>query len=241
MESSIQDALIIMDPFRPKNPSSRVSDSDLEATFKAPDQDRQRPSSASTPQESQAQSPRGPSSQYVAGQPIPIPNAIPKQRLPRIDRDGWIFKSGAFAPHPMDEVEQIKKLEEEEDALAERHRRAMQDMMKWDAEQKRRGQPARQPSAFIERIPSDESISPQQDARVGNALMLAKGDEVPNYQKIVMQPFSHQYGHTMATIAYDEGLKAGADGQGSKAVENARQKAYKQGYDHGFRDGQSRQ
>ncbi|KAF2972941.1 hypothetical protein GQX73_g609 [Xylaria multiplex] len=225
-----------MDPFDQKDPSGKVSDSDLEATVKAPDQSGQSPSPATTPQ-----SPPGPSSQYEASQPIPIPNAVPKQRLPRIDKDGFIFKSGAFAPHPMNEVEDIKKLEEEEDALAERHRRAMQSMMKWDAEQKRLGEPAKQPSALTGRVPSDQSLSPQQDSRVGNALMLAKGDEVPDYQKNVMKPFSHQYGHTAATIAYDEGLKTGAEGQGSKAVMDARQKAYMQGYDDGFRDGQSHQ
>ncbi|KAI1108215.1 hypothetical protein F5Y14DRAFT_457254 [Nemania sp. NC0429] len=61
--------------------------------------------------------------------------------------------------------------------------------------------------------------------RIGETPSLT-GDEVPNYQHKVLQPFSSPYGRTTATIAY-EGLKTEDHKEGSKPLKST---AFKEGY-----------
>ncbi|TGJ79596.1 hypothetical protein E0Z10_g9162 [Xylaria hypoxylon] len=226
-----------MNPSTQGNSSSRLSNTDLEATFGAPAQHRQIPSPVTMPQGTRAESSQAQyqqhDSQSVAAQPIPIPNAVPKTRLLRVTQDGRIFESAAYAPLTTKEAEEIEKMDEKDRAMDERFRRMKQNVMKWEAENGERGKPAKQhKSPMIERPHDGDSSGLEENVRVGNAVMMAKEDRIPKYQKHVMHPFAHQYSHTTATIAYEEGLKKGAE----KARE---QGEYQKGYEAGLKARQS--
>ncbi len=208
---------IIGDPFARKNPSSRLSNSDLEFGLGISPRHRQAP--PGTRVESYQPQRMRPRSELEGTQPMPIPNAIPKRRLPVMDRNGYIYMLGSKAPHTEEEIKKMEEADERDRVLAENYRRMKQGVFKWDAERKERARrdakaknaesTSRTKSAMIKRVPSDESVAPREDIRVGNSVMVGVGDPVPDYQKSVMQPFSHQYGHTTAAIAYDQGFKDG--------------------------------
>ncbi|KAI1420536.1 hypothetical protein F5Y12DRAFT_772436 [Xylaria sp. FL1777] len=94
-----------------------------------------------------------------------------------------------------------------------------QKQYKWMAEQDEKARLAataeaaenarRVQSAMIKLRPDGTPIVPQEDTRVGNAIMLGEEDSVPKYHTYVMQPYAHQYGHSTASIAYEEGFKDG--------------------------------
>ncbi|RWA07980.1 hypothetical protein EKO27_g7126 [Xylaria grammica] len=156
----------------------------------------------------------------------------PKRDSPRVYPDGRITLSGAHAPRPLADIEKQRKLQEEEDALAEKHRRALQAMMKWDAENSDRDKTVKMPkSAMIERCLSDDSIGPMENARVGNSVMLASEDRFPKYHKHVMKEYAHQYPHTTAANAYEEGVKVG---------QQMAQQEYQRGFDDGAKGRQPR-
>ncbi|KAI1820188.1 hypothetical protein F4861DRAFT_545915 [Xylaria intraflava] len=84
------------------------------------------------------------------------------------------------------------------------------------------------------RIPIDRTRG---DVYVGNAIMLGEEPSFHEFHKHVMKPFSHQYGHTTASIAYEEGLATGAYKQGYKdGIEKAHlDKAYEKGVQDGMK------
>ncbi|KAI8948469.1 hypothetical protein F4801DRAFT_604432 [Xylaria longipes] len=134
--------------------------------------------------------------QFIPHQPMPIPNAVPKERLPVLRDDGVIFMTASRAPRNEKEIEEIEKINEKERDLDENFRRLKQSAMKHSAfEDKNRATSSTQP-------PTGDS------ARTGNASD-SEEEPYPPYQRHVIKPYAHQYGHTTASIAYEAGLKDG--------------------------------
>ncbi|KAI0455927.1 hypothetical protein F5B21DRAFT_502949 [Xylaria acuta] len=137
--------------------------------------------------------------QFIPHQPMPIPNAVPKERLPVQLEDGTIFMTGSCAPRTEKEIEEIEKADEKERDQNENFRRLQQSAMKHSAfEDKNRATSSTQ-------TPAGSS------ARTGSANDSDEEEEYPPYHRHVMKPFAHQYGHTTASLAYEEGLKVGAE------------------------------
>lgn len=76
-------------------------------------------------------------------------------------------------------------------------------------------------------VSTDDLVGPQGTVNFGETLLLDGEDEVPKYQQNVMLPFANQYGHITASVAYEEGLKAGHHEEGSKPKKST---AFKEGY-----------
>ncbi|KAI1273971.1 hypothetical protein F5Y07DRAFT_374663 [Xylaria sp. FL0933] len=110
---------------------------------------------------------------------MPIPNAIPKQRLPVIDRDGYIYKTGSKAPHTVEEIKQLKEIDEADNDLAENYRRQKQGIYKWAAEEKERERRAAKKKAAGITDPSGESSTRQQNMRAAR-----QSDVVPTAKNI---------------------------------------------------------
>ncbi|KAI1200319.1 hypothetical protein F5X97DRAFT_340916 [Nemania serpens] len=74
---------------------------------------------------------------------------------------------------------------------------------------------------------TDEPVCLKGTDQFGEAAFFVEEDLIPKYQQTVMQPFANQYGHTTATVAYEEGLKTGRQQAGSKSKKST---AFKEGY-----------
>ncbi|KAI1756425.1 hypothetical protein F4782DRAFT_526980 [Xylaria castorea] len=190
--------------------NSRAYRADLQAMDEAHDRARSEAqpaapgtsSSASTSEETQTKPPPEYTqhyTQFIPHQPMPIPNAVPKERLPVMLDDGILFMTGSRAPLDVKEIEEIEKLNEKERDLDENFRRLKQSAMKHSALEDKN------------RATSSTQASTSDAARTSNASDSDEEEEYPPYQQHVMKPFAHQYGHTTASIAYEEGLKAGAE------------------------------
>ncbi|KAI0434475.1 hypothetical protein F5Y09DRAFT_337696 [Xylaria sp. FL1042] len=118
-------------------------------------------------------------SEHTVSQPMPIPNAIPKQRLPVIDRDGYIYKLESKAPHTEEQIRLLKESEEQDIILAEKFRRNKQAIYKWDAENKERERHAAEKKAAGITTPSDEPSTRQRDIRASH-----QPDRVPTAKHI---------------------------------------------------------
>ena len=70
-------------------------------------------------------------------EPITITGVVPRRRVLRFDNDGRVRFWGETAPIPIDQREQLRRIDEVERELAENHRRQQQAKYKWDAERKR--------------------------------------------------------------------------------------------------------
>lgn len=217
-------------------------------------------------------------STFVPSQPIPIPGAVPKRRVPTLQEDGTLAMSGSTAPRTEKEIEEMEKEEARDQALAEKYERMKENMFKWHAENQGRflsgylanklrnsqsgdqssNQAGNQSSNWarksIDRLrdilsagrmkdsmdksdSSDDSVDPQETVQSGETTSLSGEDEIPKYQQAVMQPFAAQYGHTIATMAYEEGLKIGRHKEESKMKKSKpntfkpkKSTAFKKGY-----------
>ncbi|KAI0438122.1 hypothetical protein F4803DRAFT_555319 [Xylaria telfairii] len=137
--------------------------------------------------------------QFIPHQPMPIPNAVPKERLPVLLDDGVLFMTGSHAPRNEKEIEELEEIREKERDLDEKFKRLKQSAMKHSAFEDKK------------RATSSTQAPTAGSARTGIAKDPVEEEEYPPYQRHVMKPFAHQYGHTTASIAYEEGLKAGAE------------------------------
>ncbi|KAI1355078.1 hypothetical protein F5Y01DRAFT_310997 [Xylaria sp. FL0043] len=118
-------------------------------------------------------------SEHTVSQPMPIPNAIPKQRLPVIDRDGFIYKLGSKAPHTVEQIKQLKEIDEVDNDLAENYRRQKQGIYKWAAEEKERERRAAKKKAAGITDHNGESSTRQQNMRAAR-----QSDVVPTAKNI---------------------------------------------------------
>ncbi|TRX97162.1 hypothetical protein FHL15_001956 [Xylaria flabelliformis] len=139
--------------------------------------------------------------QFIPHEPMPIPNAVPKERLPVMLDDGVLFMTGSCAPRSMKEIEEMEERDKKERELDETFRRLKQGALKHDALEGKN------------RATSSTQTSTSDAARTGNASDSdeEEEEEYPPYHRHVMKPFAHQYGHTTASLAYEEGLKVGAE------------------------------
>ncbi|KAI1745116.1 hypothetical protein F4680DRAFT_443599 [Xylaria scruposa] len=139
--------------------------------------------------------------QFIPHEPMPIPNAIPKERLPVMLDDGVLIMTGSCAPRSKKEIEEIEEMDRKERDLDETFRRLKQSALKHDALQDKN------PAS------SSTQTSTSSAARTGNSgdSDEEEEEEYPPYHQHVMKEYAHQYGHTTASLAYEEGLRVGAE------------------------------
>ncbi|KAI0474449.1 hypothetical protein F4859DRAFT_522070 [Xylaria cf. heliscus] len=141
-------------------------------------------------------------SQFIPHEPMPIPNAIPKQRLPVLRDDGVLYMTESCAPRTEKEIEQLESADEKARDLDEKFKRLKQSALKHNAlKGKNRATTSTQASTSGSAGTTKKSNDSDED----------EDEEYPPYQKHVMKPFAHQYGHTTASLAYEAGLKDGAE------------------------------
>ncbi|KAI2640290.1 hypothetical protein GGS21DRAFT_488051 [Xylaria nigripes] len=219
----------------------------------------------SFPQENLVETPATPASErrrsLLPSLPMAIPNAIERIRLPTRLPDGLLVMTGARAPVTMEEAQQLEQADQREHERKAMFGRRKQSMMKFmsditsgesSPEQKQAGKWARRSFEKVKGImsvgrakedssksqPIDLPIPPlEKDVRVGNALMLAEEENVPEFHQHVMKPFASQYPHTTAALAYEEGRKVSVYEQGYRAgLEKARlDKEFEEGYQAGLK------
>ncbi|KAI0554519.1 hypothetical protein F4679DRAFT_579543 [Xylaria curta] len=137
--------------------------------------------------------------QFIPHEPMPIPNAVPKERLPVMLDDGVLFMTGSCAPRSKKEIEEIEEMNRKERELDETFRRLKQSALKYSALEDKN------------RATSSTQASTSSATRTGSAGDSDEEEEYPPYHRHVMKPFAHQYGHTTASLAYEEGLRVGAE------------------------------
>ncbi|KAI3325961.1 hypothetical protein HD806DRAFT_552352 [Xylariaceae sp. AK1471] len=192
----------------------------------------------------------------VTDKPVPIPDAVPKIRLPVQCNNGLLVMTESRAPVPFEQVNLLKKIDDEDRKVKEEYRRLKQGMMKWratnspseqvkdDKDVKRRSRvwarksismvkdilnPGRDKDDMTELVPAGDPVGPQEDMRTGNAIMLGEH---------VNQPFAGQYPHTITAVADEEGQwKTEAYMRGyHNGYQTARsEQEYKQGYQDGLK------
>ncbi|KAI0185755.1 hypothetical protein EV127DRAFT_484913 [Xylaria flabelliformis] len=149
--------------------------------------------------------------QFIPHEPMPIPNAVPKERLPVMRDDGVLFMTGSCAPRTEKEIEEMEKRDKKERELDETFRRLKQGALK---------------HAALNPATSSTQTSTSDAARTGNTTDSDEEEEYPPYHRHVMKEFAHQYGHTTASLAYEEGLKVGAE-KARRAQEKEKEKEKK--------------
>ncbi|KAI0201994.1 hypothetical protein F4808DRAFT_468942 [Astrocystis sublimbata] len=132
-------------------------------------------------------------SEFIPHGPMPIPNAIPKERLPVMTPRGHLFKTAAYAPRDEKEIEAMKKRDEEERVLDERYRRLKQGAIRY--------------AAYHPEIKNKDFVAYQY--REEPPEESDHEEPYPPYHRHVMKQFAHQYGHTTTSLGYEEGIEYG--------------------------------
>jgi hypothetical protein len=186
--------------------------------------------------------------------PIPIPNAIPKVRLPIQRSDGLIVMTASRAPVTQEHVELLQKIDQEDIKVKEEYRRLKQGMMKWRAmtpaaeqdkiekDAKRRSRAwARKSIGMVkgifgaensrddktELVPAGSPVVPKEDVRVGNAIMLGVRDQTPVSHEQVGQPVASQRHHSTNPATIEQG--------------EWKSEAYMRGFHNGYQKARSEQ
>ncbi|KAI0402191.1 hypothetical protein F4802DRAFT_617988 [Xylaria palmicola] len=158
-------------------------------------------------------------SQFVPSQPIPIPGAVPKTRIPVRRDDGLLVMTGSRAPRTAEELEQLRKADAKDQALAERYRRLRQSERKYHATGQ--GYTMASSSSSNELKGKDPNVPqgvaalsphpPRDNVRYGPVFVENEPEEPSQLHQFVTKPFAHQYVNTCATLAYQERLKSDAE------------------------------
>jgi hypothetical protein len=156
----------------------------------------------------------------------------------------------------MQQFKVLQKLDDDDRVLVQKYRRKKQGQLKYYTEERDRtyylskgkghkhsGRPdnwarksiskikdiltsSRAKDVTSERIPTGDPIGSRKDVRARNTIMLGHDTSIPGYHQHVMQPFAHQYGHTIASIAYEEGLDTSVFQKGLNAGLDKARKDY---------------
>ncbi|KAI0509390.1 hypothetical protein F5B22DRAFT_616882 [Xylaria bambusicola] len=209
----------IGDPFALSSPSSRWMDHDLQATVETASDDSS-PSAGPS-----SRRPMEPSEERQGTQPIPTPQGGRRSRIPHLEEpdDTFLF----------DAIEQRRHQEQREIAEAERLRRARQETHRWQDEQIYSQEQARRNGTGGGRNVMNHSTRNDENLPPRFGVLGEQQDLVPNYHKVVMQPYAHQYPHTNVQIGYDAGFEKGI----VEGRETGFTNGYGRGYDHGFMAG----
>ncbi|KAI0107250.1 hypothetical protein GGR51DRAFT_559591 [Nemania sp. FL0031] len=185
--------------------------------------------------------------------PIDIPGAVNRESPLPFDWEPPIrFEPGGLAEITHHLVEPHRDIEAVLAAMDTHYEGLKAGIQDWAAKEKEKGTCDKGPVKKV--IPSpdhkndqknddandsdstDDPLVPEEDVRVGNAIMLGK-ETVPEYTKFFLQPYSHSYAHTAAALAYEEGRKSRAykDGYMTGLANIRYKREYNLGYEQALR------